>query len=294
MRATDEKGFTLIELVLAITIMGIIAGTTVTLLSANLKAHNIASDRSGLHQEGLLTMERMTNGLRKTTVVAVPNGHSYTRDILAFSRLVNSDNDFYFGDPLFPRIDEDLSDDYSWCGNGILGVDEDDDGQIDEGDWRDEDEDGLYNEDPLDGLDNDGDGSIDEGTMPDSNNDGKNGIIMIDDDGDGTVDEQQGDNVNDDDEDGATNEEDILFVVYVYNSATNTLTEIHSDPDSGINSPAPQIVLSTQVTNFQAIYKSPGLIEIILQLTGEDGKVIDFDEHVYVRNVLQKNGKRVR
>ena len=282
------------ELLLAITILGIIVGATMPLLSTSLKAHTTASAHSSLSHEGLLIMDRITSGLRKTTVVAVPNGHLHTRDILAFSRLVNSDNDFYFGDPLFPRIDEDPGDYYSFGSYGIKGVDEDGDGLFDEGDWRDEDEDGLFNEDPLDGLDNDGDGTIDEEVAIDYMGNGVSGVLGIDDDGDGTVDEAQGASSADDDEDGTKNEEEILFVVYTYNSVTNTLTEIHSHSTNGINSPAPQVVLSTRVTNFMAEYITPTLNRITLELTGEDGKVVQFVEHVYVRNVLQKTGKRVR
>lgn len=291
MRTNNEKGFTLVEMILAVTIMGIIAGATMPLLSAILNAHASVSARSSLYQEGMLIMERITSGLRKTTVVAVPNGHSTTRDILAFSRLVNSDNDFYFGDPLLPRIDEDPDNYYSVGSYGIKGVDEDDDGQVDEGDVRDEDEDGLIDEDLLDGLDNDGDGTIDEEVSIDYMGNGVSGIFGIDDDGDGTVDEEL---FEDDDEDGTIDEEEILFVVYVYNSSTNTLTEIHTDASTGINSPAPQVVLSTRVTKFEAIHQSPASIRIKLELTGEDGKDLMLDEEVYVRNVLQKTGKRVR
>ncbi len=291
MRTNNEKGFTLVEMILAVTIMGIIAGATMPLLSAILNAHASVSARSSLYQEGMLIMERITSGLRKTTVVAVPNGHSTTRDILAFSRLVNSDNDFYFGDPLLPRIDEDPDYYYSPGSYGIKGVDEDDDGQVDEGDGKDEDEDGLIDEDLLDGLDNDGDGTIDEEVSIDYMGNGVSGIFGIDDDGDGTVD---GELFEDDDEDGTIDEEEILFVVYVYNSSTNTLTEIHTDASTGINSPAPQVVLSTRVTQFEAIHQSPASIRIKLELTGEDGKDLMLDEEVYVRNVLQKTGKRVR
>ncbi len=294
MRTTREKGFTLVELLLVITIMGIIAGATMPLLSAMLNAHASVSARSSLYHEGLMIMGRITNGLRKTTIVAVPNGHNITRDLLAFSRLVNTDNDFYFGDPLFPRIDEDTGDSYSGSGPGIVGVDEDGDGTVDEGNWKDEDEDGLFNEEWLNGTDNDRDGNIDEGIRSNSMKNNVQGILDFDDDGDGQVDEGGGSLKDDDDEDGVENEEEILFVVYVYNPFTDTLTEIHSDSDTGINSPAPQVVLSTQVTNFQAIYESPALIQITLELTGEDGKVVTFAEHVYIRNVLQKTGKRVR
>jgi hypothetical protein len=236
----------------------------------------------------------MTAGVRKTTFVAVPNGHSPTRDILAFSRLVNSDNDFYFGDPLFPRIDEDTDDMYSFGSYGIKGVDEDGDGMFDEENFKDEDEDGFVEEDWLDGLDNDGDGTIDDEMIKDMNLDGAGGILGIDDDGDGQVDEGPAAAVSDDDEDGFKDEEDVLFAVYSYDSSINTLTEIHSDPNMGIYNPAPKVVLSDHVTNFEAFFEAPERIRITLELTGDEGESVTFVEYVYPRNTHQINGKRVR
>jgi prepilin-type N-terminal cleavage/methylation domain-containing protein len=291
MTRPNEKGLTLVELLVALTIMGIIVVAAMPLLSSSLEANHQGTARSELYQEGLLAMERMTGGVRKTTIVTVPNGHSPTRDILVFSRLVNSDNDFYFGDPLFPRIDEDPNDYFSWSGYGVQGVDEDDDGSFDEGNFKDDDEDALVQEDPLDGLDNDGDGTIDEEVQADYNGDGETGILGIDDDADGSVDEGIS---TDDDEDGSSNEEDILFLVYTYDSSNKTLTEIHSDPFSGINDPAPKVVLSNHVTDFEVKYQSPSEIRIKLTLTGDDGEVVYFNEHVCPRNTLQKTGKRVR
>jgi len=292
MTRPNEKGLTLVELLVALTIMGIIVVAAMPLLSSCLEANSQGTARFQLYQEGLMAMERMTGGVRKTTIVTVPNGHSPKRDILVFSRLVNSDNDFYFGDPLFPRIDEDPGDSFSGSGFGVQGVDEDGDGSFDEGSPPNDDEDALAQEDPLDGLDNDGDGTIDEEVQADYNGDEMPGIQGIDDDGDGSVDE--GSSTDDDDEDGLLNEEEMLFAVYAYNSSTKTLTEIHSDPFSGINDPAPKVVLSNHVTDFEVKYQSPSQIRIKLTLTGDDGEEVDFNEHVCPRNTLQKTGKRVR
>ena len=98
-----------------------------------------------------MIMERLISSVGKCTYLFVPNAHQPTRNILAFSGLVNEDNDHYFDDPLFPRIDEDLKkqmtdDDES----GIENIDDDGDGQVDEGDKNDDDEDGQEDEDPID------------------------------------------------------------------------------------------------------------------------------------------------
>jgi hypothetical protein len=98
----------------------------------------------------------------------------------------------------------------------------------------------------------------------------------------------------DDDEDGTLDEEEILFAVYTFDSANNTLTEIYSDAASGINNPAPKNILSDRVTLFEAKYLDPTDIKITLRLQGEDGENIEFVEHVSPRNTLQRTGKRVR
>ena len=293
MRPTSEKGLTLLELLLALTITGIIASAGTALLWTCLEVQGHGEGRSRLYQEGLMAMERMIAGVRKTTLVLVPNGHNRTRDILAFSRLVNSDDDFYFGDPLFPRIDEDPGEYFSFGSYGIVGVDEDGDGMFDEASFKDEDEDGLISEDPFDGSDNDGDGSVDEEVQPDYRANGAPAIAHIDDDGDGQVDEVPN-KPADDDEDGLIDEEEILFAVYSYNASAKTLTEIHSDPYNGINTPAPRVVLSDHVTSFEVEYVEPTDVRVRLEITGDDGGTVVFEQHVCPRNALQRIGKRVR
>jgi prepilin-type N-terminal cleavage/methylation domain-containing protein len=205
MKSTCEKGLTLVELLVSITIMVIIAAAAMPLLSASLNAHSGGIARAELYQEGLMLMEKMTSGVRKTTILQIPNNHNPTRNMLAFSKLVNDDNDFYFGDPLFPRVDEDTSESFTWWGNGTPGVDDNGDGTIDNGaTWKDDDEDGLINEDDIDGIDNDGDGNIDEDPTSDWDKNAVSGIEGIDDDGNGLVDDEGS---TDDDEDGSNNEE---------------------------------------------------------------------------------------
>jgi prepilin-type N-terminal cleavage/methylation domain-containing protein len=289
MRKNDIKGFTLVELLIAIAIMAVISSAAVVLVTASFEAHGHGTITSRSMQDGFLAMERMTQGVRRCTFLLVPNNHNKIRDILAFSGLFNDDNDFYFNDTLFPRIDEDMSfdmneDTYS----GIEGIDEDGDGFVDEysvthaGQNDDEDED--YDEDPIDGIDNDGDGNIDEDCGGDMNDDGAPGIAGIDDDNDGLVDEGS---IWDDDEDDSLDEVGIIPVVYTYNSGNNTLTEWF--PYTGDTT-----VLSTNVTAFQVEFLSPEKILITLEITGDDGEVVDFSEVVFLRNSLQKTGKRVR
>jgi prepilin-type N-terminal cleavage/methylation domain-containing protein len=292
MRRINENGLTLVELLVCMAILGIIATAAMPLLSTSLEAYGRGTSRAGLYHEGLLAMERMTSGVRHSTFLLIPNAHNITRDILAFSGLINDDGDYYFNDPLFPKIDEDPGEDMNADGKpGIKDYDDDGDGWVDEFlERKDDDEDiffmfGGINEDPLDGVDNDGDGNIDEDFGNDTNNDGKPGIAGMDDNANGTIDD--GNSKEDDDEDGLKNEDPLNEVIYEFDSGTKTLTE--SVPSTGESN-----VLSTRVNLFQVKYQSPGLIEIKLQLTGDNNEIVEFKEFVYSRNTFQKTGKRVR
>lgn len=289
MKPVKNTGFTLVELLVVITIMAMISAGISAYVSSILDIHRKGHQSIELFQEGMMAMDRMTQGAKRSTYVQIPNAHTPTRDILAFSGSINDDGDFYFNDPLFPRIDEDLWRDINDDNlNGIAGIDDDGDGMTDET-WfglydYDEDEDGQANEDDLDGIDNDGDGNIDEDMWADQNMDWAAGVKYLDDDGDGTVDEGH---ENDDDEDGQVDEDPLNETVYAYNSGTNTLTE--SVPQSGAST-----VLSSNVTQFQVTYEAPQRIRIEMILTDEDGRNVEFYEHVYLQNRLQRIGKRVR
>lgn len=278
MRVRGTKGVTLVELLVTLSILGILSTAAAALLSTTLQAYETGTDRSDLYREGMIAMERMTEGVRKSTYVLIPNAHNTTRDILAFSGSGNDDDDYYFDDPLFPRIDEDTKKDMTDDGQaGISGLDDDGDGVIDEGIKNDDDEDGLADEDPIDGIDNDGDGNIDEDK-------GDGNIPGMDDDGDGQIDE--GDS-RDDDEDGLVNEDSLDPIIYTLDSGTNTLKETDSTA-------AQTVDLSTHATAFQVTFEAPQRILIELTLTGDHGEVIQFSEYAFARNVFQWNGKRVR
>ena len=295
MRGTGERGLTLVELIISMAIMSMLTVAAAALLSVCLQAHAYGTNRSALYREGLLAMERMTVGVRNTTFLLIPNAHNTTRNILAFSGGVNEDNDFYFGAPLFPRVDEDLPGDMTdvWI-PGLKGWDDDGDGVIDEtSEDQDDDEDGTTDEDPIDGLDNDGDGNIDEDCLENNYASiGGSGIAGIDDDGDGQVDEGLW---ADNDEDGARTEDPLNPIIYSFDPATSALSEIlYAGWDL-----SPTIVLSTQVTQFAVVYEPPDAthdprISITLTLTGNDGESITFSEYVYPRNIIQKTGKKVR
>jgi prepilin-type N-terminal cleavage/methylation domain-containing protein len=280
-----DAGLTLVELLVATAIIAVIAAAVAAMLATVLRAHDYGTTQVQLYSEGKLAMDRMTNGLRSATFVLIPNDHTPARDVLAFSGTVNDDNDFYFGEALFPRIDEDPGTDGDGSGDpGLSGVDDDGDGSTDEGATNDDDEDGQSQEDALDGLDDDGDGNVDEDLAADLHNSGVAGIEGMDDDGDGSTDEGA---ATDDDEDGSSDEDGLNPILYTYNSGANTLSETDTDT-------ATTVVLSDQVTSFTATYDAPDRIRIDLTLTDAQGASVTFSEYAYPRNTLQRNGKRVR
>jgi len=269
-------------------VMGIIAVGASGLLLGALKAHEEGGTRLDLQREGLLVMERLNDAAQRCTFLLVPNSHAPVRSFMAMSGFVNDDDDYYFNDPLFPRIDEDIASDMNedkW--NGIGAIDEDGDGSVDENtsyfSAADDDEDGRADEDPLNGIDDDGDGNVDEDCAWDTNWDGRPGIANFDDDGDGSIDEG---NQGDDDEDGTTIEQGIFPHVFWYDAGSSTLT-------SWEVSSGESFVLSRHVAGFQVEYVGPELVTFRLRL--QDGnETLSIEEHACIRNSAQRLGKRVR
>lgn len=291
-----KRGLTLIELLISMTIIALLGSVATATLHSCLEAHRYGSSRSALYREGVLIMERMTSQVRNCTFLLIPNNSLRSRDILAFSGTVNDDNDYYFGDPLFPRVDEDCKKDMNDDGKpGIKGIDDDGDLSVDEDSDDNDDEGGSAdNEDPLDGLDNDVDGNVDEDCDDDMNKDGEPGVKNMDDDGDGAIDE--GDH-NDDDEDGEKNE-DCLNATLYYHFGGNELRERPAPYPAGSTAPA-ATTLSDRVSDFTVVYYPTGLrwdpiVVISLTLTSDWGESVTFTEVVYPRNITQRQGKKVR
>jgi len=279
-----------VELLLAITFMAVIGAIASSALLLFFRSSDYARAKSTAHMEGLMAMERMVHGIQKSTAVAIPNGATPIRSTLAFSGSVNDDNDFYFGDALFPRVDEDPDlDDNADATPGIQLIDDDGDTAVDEGgNAADDDEDGTADEETLNGLDDDGDGQVDEDLGADTTGDGAPGITAMDDDGDGTVDEGS---AADDDEDGASNEDPMNFMVYQLSG-----TQLLERGPAGTT----DRVVANNVTAFSVLYEpeSPGVYgpryQVTLILDDGNGELITFTEYVFPRNTLQRTGKRVR
>lgn len=292
------KGLTLLELMIAVSITALIAVALAGFTRSILRVNSREEGRLQTYYDGFAAMERMTGAVKRATFVLIPNGHEEDRTLLALTGFLNDDGDFYFGDSLFPRIDEDVDRDSDLNDvPGIKGVDDDGDGWIDtSGDKEDDDEDywgtGLKNEDPLDGRDNDGDDCIDEDLDHDMNKDGLPGIRYMDDNGNGVVDDGKG--KEDDDEDGSENEDPFNARWYQWDSNTGVLWEYTQNRKVTDSAP-----LCENVTHFLARYQKSGwsmrtTLIIQMTVTGADGRAHTFDEYVHPRNVEQHFGKRVR
>lgn len=257
-----KAGLTLVELLIAVTIMSLIAGVMTYSLGTSLESWERVKSRNGLLRMGRLALNRMIWAVRNTSRVLIPLNSMPSRDILAIAVMIDNDGD--------GRIDEDTSSDMSGDNSpGISGLDDDGDGFVDEGDNRDDDEDGLVDEDPSDGIDNDGDGSIDEDTGGDMNNDGLPGVAGFDDDQDGNLDEG---GVANDDEDGQLEEDPVDPVVFRLEE--DKLIGRWPDQTTPLDfSDYREAVLAEQVTVFQVERLTGGNNETIIriQLVLDDG-----------------------
>ncbi|MBI5740458.1 MAG: hypothetical protein HZA16_07025 [Nitrospirae bacterium] len=176
------------ELLISITIISVIAGVFVNLVAGSLDSWKYNKDRGELINTAQLAMDRMVSKVRNSRLVLLPLKISdptdllypvtsyYPLEMLAVS--ANIDND---GDGL---ADEDPPADTTGDGaSGIKGIDDDNDGSVDEPTFDDNDEIPAKNDDPIDGIDNDLDGRVDEDP-------GRNFYgAAFDDDGDGASDE---------------------------------------------------------------------------------------------------------
>lgn len=293
----SARGLTLLELMIALGITALITVALAGFTRSMLEAKMGGDESLAPYDDGLAAMERMTNAVKQATFVLIPNGAKTSRTILAVSGFLNDDGDFYFGDSLFPRIDEDLGADMTGDGKpGIIGYDDDGDGYTDtSGDNHDDDEDnwpwGNTDEERLDGDDDDYDGSIDEDLGRDMNGDAAAGVRYMDDDGDGAVDEG---GKEDDDEDGSKDEDPLNPRIFDWNNKTNTLYEVTQSGKVFASAP-----LCENVTSFEVIYRPEDwsyrtTLVIRMTVTGSDGRAYTFDETVYPRNTDQHYGKRVR
>jgi len=291
---SGQKGLSLLELLISMTIAGLLIAAISGVVGSALNAQRSSGAKNDTLQQARFAMHRMVDAVSKTRYLMIPLGENPAtlwkeseRNVLAVTLNptldrnkdgwadANNDKDFLdvnknllrnTGEP--ERIDEDTSGDNTNDGQaGIVGIDDNGDGQVDGKAISDNDEDGLNFEDAINRIDEDGDGSIDEDINIDMNADSKPGIILIDDDFDGSTDEGS---INDDDEDGLTSEDWLDPVVYFLNGTTLMERMPNINPASGADYteyPIADNVSQFLVKRVMGGNGTTALVEISLTLT---------------------------
>jgi len=312
-----QRGLSLIEILISITLAGILIAGMQGLISTALNAESTTRSRNNSLQQGRFAMQLMVKSIRMTQRLMIPLGENpntiYSeseRDVLAVTldptldrdndgwADANNDKDYLdinnngsrdTGEP--ERIDEDV---YFYNTNnfspGIIGIDDNGDGIADNSAattaHHDNDEDGVSGEDPLNGIDDDNDGSIDEDFNEDMNDDTAAGILGVDDDFDGGIDEGL---AGDDDEDGTRNED--WFDVEVYFLNGTTLMQRIPNIDSSDGTDYQENPVAENVSLFRAIRIPQGggravLVDLTLEITSVIGDTVSFNTRVGVGSGL--------
>ncbi len=317
-----QFAFTLTELLVALALSALILAATTGLVNNVLGTDEVVAERNRLQQEARFAMDRIVRAtshspklllplpdnpntnwpehIREQTIPAsAPIGSSTSASaVLAVTlpEYVDLDADGFpdADDDRDGRMNEDLPNDvHHDFLPGIMLIDDDGDGSIDEGSFFwDDDEDGAYNEDPIDGIDNDGDGSVDEDPASDNNGDNCPGFCGVDDDEDGTIDGGSDDN---DDEEGTEFEDGYDPVVFYLDG--DTLMERMPVPwnEDGNSSPdgpndgrdfvASAIADNVTRLRFERIETGTSdspLIQINLEMTGPGGEVVSMSARTRV------------
>lgn len=243
-----QSGYTLIELVISMTIAAMLLTGLQQLLGTGLATKELAEEKADLARQGRFAMARMVDAVRGGERLLIPladnpattyaenvrsetvpastpqTGSSLDTAVLAVTLRTDQDMDangiFDADNDGDGHFDEDLPADTDNDGEpGIRDFDDDGDGVVSLSPPGDDDEsnDLAQSDDPVNGLDDDGDGSVDEDPGADNNDDAAPGIVGVDDDNDGSIDE--GD-VADDDEDGLIDEDWYDPVVFYLNGST--------------------------------------------------------------------------
>jgi prepilin-type N-terminal cleavage/methylation domain-containing protein len=274
-----NSGLTLLELLIALSMVAIMGGVSARVLAVAIESWNYSRHQGEAVQNACWALDHIVQRVRSSNRLLLPfrgtAGSTYHE--LAFSAMVDTD-----GDGL---IDEDPGADMTGDGvSGILGIDDDRNGTVDEGQVNDDDEDGYWSmawirvdEDPVDGHGDDGDILIDEDPGGDMNGDGRPGVAGKDDDGDGLIDE--GD-VNNDDEDDRVDEDPVEYWLYYLDSQGRLLERYYTNAQPEILAEG---VTTFQVTRTESSGGRSG-ISLTLGITKPEGDEIRLKALVYLRD----------
>jgi prepilin-type N-terminal cleavage/methylation domain-containing protein len=317
--ARYSRGFTLLELMVALVLAGLVLGATSGLIKNALGTDEVVSERNQLLRDARFAMERMTSAAKGSRRLLLPQADNSSTNwpenireetdpasppigdstkatavlALTLPEYVDLDADGFpdADNDRDGRIDEDTPADMTWdLAPGIALVDDDGDGSVDEGSANNDDDEalGTSDEDPLDGLDDDGDGNTDEDFGADMNGDGCPGLCGVDDDGDGQIDEGSS---ADDDEDGNTDEDFYgALVFYLDDGVVKERMPVPWDiSGGGLVSGLDYMVsdIADNVTRFRverpaASASGEQLVYLTLELTGPTGTVVSLTSRIRV------------
>ena len=74
----NEKGFTLVEIIIVIVVLGIISGVTFQIVASGVEAFKKSSARKELYDQGRLALERMVRELRDAKEITATSSDSIT------------------------------------------------------------------------------------------------------------------------------------------------------------------------------------------------------------------------
>ncbi len=321
-----QSGFTLIELLTAVVLAALILTAVTALVNSAFGTSAAVDERNQLMQQARFAMDRIVRvashspklllpfpdnpgtdwpeNIREQTIPATPpvGSSSFATAVLAVTlpEFVDLDADGFpdADDDRDGRVNEDFGYDlHHDFKTGIIGIDDDGDGSVDEGSfYTDDDEDGSLNEDPINGIDDDGDGNVDEDPASDNNNDGCPGLCGVDDNQDGTIDNTSD---NNDDENG-TEFEDGYDPVVFYLDGDSLMERMpvpwnedgNSSPDGpndGRDFVASSIADNVTLLRFERVETADAsipLVQIDLELTGPDGTTVSLSARTRVGGAL--------
>lgn len=304
-----QQGVTLLELLMVVAISALLIAGMQGLISTGLNAESSTRTQNNAVQQARFAMQAMVKAVAGTQRLMLPLGENTAtawsesvRDVLAVTldpRVdrdkdgwadANNDKDYLdinnngsrdTGEP--ERIDEDHSHDMNNDGApGLIAIDDDNDGFIDEDSVNDDDEDSLINEDDMGGGDNDGDGSVNEDMSNEHSDDNAPGFLGVDDDYDGTVDEGNND---DDDEDGLRGEDWLDSVVFFLNGSTLMQRIPNINPADGTDYteyPIADNVTQLRIERLMNIGTEIVLVDITLQISPPASEPIVLNTRVRV------------
>ncbi|MBI4714747.1 MAG: prepilin-type N-terminal cleavage/methylation domain-containing protein [Nitrospirae bacterium] len=246
---SPSAGLTLVEVLVSIVIFSLIAGVLYQVTSLALASWKDRTERETLLSQGQWAMEEMVRHVRETDQVLVPLGDNTPRNILAVAEMILDTN-----------------------GDGVPDADNDWDGKINE-DWpSDITADGAAG---IVGIDDDGDGQVDEGNVDDDDED-QGPADEDDDDGDGLIDEDPAGSGVDEDGDGVTDEDPIDPVVFYLDTATKRLIQRLPDCTTTAFNDFVETPIASNVKTFQVTRVTGGsgvLVSMTLVLESSGSSV---------------------